>query len=91
MEKALIDRGANGGICGDDMTVLEGSERYVDVSGLAGHRENRFFIVTTQALIRTHKGDAIAIFHQMALLGKGKSILSCVQMEHYGAGIHDKS
>ena len=28
MEKALVDRGANGGICGDDMLVLEGSERF---------------------------------------------------------------
>jgi hypothetical protein len=39
MDKALIDRGANGGICGDDMVVLEeGSERFVDVLGLAGHK-----------------------------------------------------
>ena len=35
MEKALIDRGATGGICGDDMLVLEVSERFVDVFGLA--------------------------------------------------------
>jgi hypothetical protein len=27
----------------------------------------------------------------MALLGKGKSILSCVQLEHYGADINEKS
>ena len=26
MDKALVDRGANGGICGDDMLVTEGSE-----------------------------------------------------------------
>jgi hypothetical protein len=38
MEYALIDHGANGGICGDDMSILEGSERFVDVSGLAGHK-----------------------------------------------------
>jgi Reverse transcriptase (RNA-dependent DNA polymerase) len=91
LDKALVDRGANGGICGDDMLVLEGSERFVDVSGLAGHRENQLRIVTAQALIQTHKGNVIAVFHQMALLGKGKSILSCVQMEHYGAAIDDKS
>ena len=91
MEKALVDRGANGGVCGDDMLVLEGSERFVDVSGLAGHRENQLRIVTAQALINTHKGPVIAVFHQMALLGKGKSILSCLQMEHYGAVIDDKS
>jgi hypothetical protein len=48
-------------------------------------------IVTAQALVTTHKGDAIATFHQMALLGKGKSILSCLQMEAHGADINDRS
>jgi hypothetical protein len=91
MEKALVDRGANGGICGDDMLVLEGSERFVDVSGLAGHTVSQLRIVTSQALICTHKGNAIATFHQMALLGKGKSILSCLQMEAFGADINDRS
>jgi hypothetical protein len=38
MEKAIIDCGANGGICGDNITVIEGSERFVDVFGLAGHK-----------------------------------------------------
>ena len=89
-DMALVDRGANGCVCGDDMLVLEGSERFVDVSGLGGHRENQLRIVTAQALIETHKGNVIAIFHQTALLGKGKSILSCIQMEHYGADINDK-
>jgi hypothetical protein len=27
MEYALVDYGANGGVCGDDMLVVEGSER----------------------------------------------------------------
>jgi hypothetical protein len=51
-DMALIDRGANGCACGDDMRVFEGSERYVDVSGLGGHLR----IVTAQALIENHKG-----------------------------------
>jgi hypothetical protein len=73
------------------MLVLEGSERFVDVSGLGGHRENQLRIVTAQKLISTHKGHDIAVFHQAALLDKGKRILSCLQMEHYGAEINDKS
>jgi hypothetical protein len=73
------------------MKVLEGSERFVDVVGLAGHKVNELRIVTAQALVTTHKGDAIATFHQMALLGKGKSILSCLQMEAFGADINDRS
>jgi hypothetical protein len=46
-------------------------------------------IVTAQALVTTHKGDAIATFHQMVLLGTSKSILYCLQMEAYGAKIND--
>jgi hypothetical protein len=65
MDKALVDCGANGEICGADMLVLEGNERYVDVSGLAGHKVNQLRVVTARALITTHKGDAIATFRQM--------------------------
>jgi hypothetical protein len=35
---ALVDCGANGGVCGDDMQVVEGSEHFNDVSSLAGHK-----------------------------------------------------
>jgi hypothetical protein len=91
MEHALVDCGANGGICGSDMHIMEGSQRFVDVIGLAGHKVNQLQIVTSQALVTTHQGDDIATFHQMALLGKGKSILSCLQMEAHGADINDRS
>jgi hypothetical protein len=50
MEYALVDRGANGGVCGVDMLVFEGSKGFVDVSGLAGHTVNQLRIVTAQAL-----------------------------------------
>jgi hypothetical protein len=72
MEYALVDHGANGGVCGDGMLVVEGIERFVDVSGLVGHKDNQLRIVTDQALVTTHKGDALATFHRMALLGKAK-------------------
>jgi hypothetical protein len=35
--------------------------------------------------------NAIATFYQMALLGKGKSFLSWLQMEAHGADINDHS
>jgi hypothetical protein len=66
MEYTLIDCGENGGICGDDMLVVEESEKFVDVSGLAGHKVSQLCIVTGQALIATHKGETIttiATFH----------------------------
>jgi hypothetical protein len=90
-DKALVGRCANGGIVGDDMIIVEGSERHVDVSGLDGHKVSQLRIVTAQALIQTHKGEAIGTFHQMAYLGKGHSILLCIQMEHHGAEINDRS
>jgi hypothetical protein len=60
---ALIDRGSNGCVCGDDMRVLEGSALFVDVSGLGGHRKNELCIVTAQALIEMHKGNVTDVFH----------------------------
>jgi hypothetical protein len=73
---------------GYDKTVLEENERFVDVFGLAGHKVSQLWIFTAQALISTHKGDVIATFHQMAFLGKGKGVLSCLQMDAYGADIN---
>jgi hypothetical protein len=47
MEKSLVVCGANSGIVGEDMLVLlEGSERFVDVIGLAGHNVSQLHIVT---------------------------------------------
>jgi hypothetical protein len=49
MSNALIDRVSNSGLCDADMMVLEGSERFVDISDLAGHKGNQLRIVTAQA------------------------------------------
>jgi hypothetical protein len=72
-DMALIDRRANGCVCGDDMLELEGSERFVDVSGLGGYCENKLWIVTAQALISTRKGDVIAVFIRLHCLVKGQA------------------
>jgi hypothetical protein len=82
----LIKKGANGCVCCDDMCVVKNTERNADVSGLGGHCENQLRVVTAQALIETHEGDVIAVFHQLAL-----SILSCLPMEHCIPKITDKS
>jgi hypothetical protein len=73
------------------MLVLEGSERFVDVSDLSDHKANHLRIVTAQALIITYNGNAIATFHQMTLKRKGKIILSCMQMISHGADINEKT
>jgi hypothetical protein len=37
MKNSLVDCGGNNGICRDDMRILEVSERFAGVSGLAGN------------------------------------------------------
>jgi hypothetical protein len=85
----LINCGANVCVCGDDMLVHEGSERFADVGGLGGHCENQLQIVISQALLRLTR--VISVFHHTAFLGKIKTIMSCPQMEHYVAENNDKS
>jgi hypothetical protein len=91
MEISLLDRGAIVGIVGEAMLVLEGSEQYVDICGLAAHKVNQLRIVTAHALISTSQGDASATYHQMACLGKGKIYLLCLQLEAFGADINDRT
>jgi hypothetical protein len=91
LEYALVDHSANGGVCGDEMLVVTGSECFVDVSGPAGQKVNQLRIVTAHALVTTYKGDTTATFHHMALFGKDKTIWSCLQMEAYSADINDGS
>jgi hypothetical protein len=67
------------------MLVVEGRESFFDVSGLAGHKVNQLWNVAAQALVTTHKGDAVSTVHQMALLDKDNMMLSCLQMEAYSA------
>jgi hypothetical protein len=71
--------------------VVEGSERFVDISGLAGHKVNQLRLVTAQALVTTHKENAIAAFCQMALLGKGQKYIVLSSNGAYGANINDQS
>ena len=48
-------------------------------------------IVTAGGVINTQRGPVIAIMHQYAYTGKGKSIHSCVQLEAHKQAVHDKS
>ena len=63
----------------------------VDIQGIDNHRINEIPIVTAGGVINTQKGPVIAIMHQYAYTGKGKSIHSCAQMEAHKQTVHDKS
>ena len=89
---ALVDRGANGSIAGEDVRIISTDPiRQVDVQGIDNHQVVNIPIVTAGAVINTQKGEVIAIMHQYAYIGKGKTIHSCGQMEMHQQTVYDKS
>src|SRR5687768_11416230 len=88
---ALVDRGANGGIAGEDVRIIAKTGRQVDIQGIDNHCINDIPIVTAGGVVNTQKGEVIAIMHQYAYVGKGKTIHSCGQLEAHKQAVHDKS
>jgi hypothetical protein len=88
---ALLDRGANGGLLGNDVWVFAWHEKTVDVKGLSNHTESNLRLASAAAKIDTPDGPHIIIMHQYAYLGQGTTIHSAGQIEHHGHNICDKS
>ena len=88
---SLIDRGANGGVAGDDVRIIFRTNRTVDIKGIDNHHVNNIGIGTVGGVVQTQHGPVIAIMHQYALLGKGASIHSPSQLEWYKNDVNDKS
>jgi hypothetical protein len=88
---SLIDRGANGGVAGDDVRIIFKTNRTVDIKGIDNHHVNDIGIGTVGGVVNTQRGPIIAIMHQYALLGKGASIHSPAQLEWYKSDVNDKS
>ena len=88
---ALVDRGANGGIIGNDAKVIYTHQRVVDVTGIDNHELPSLKIVDASSKILTQKGPAIAIMRQYAYHGVGRTIHSCGQIEIYKNQIDDRS
>ncbi|KAL7580009.1 hypothetical protein ACA910_004998 [Epithemia clementina (nom. ined.)] len=87
----LVDRGANGGLAGDDMRILHKTGRKVDISGIDNHEVNNLDIVTCASMFDTNQGRIIGIFHEYAYLGKGQSIHSSGQLEWMGLKVDEHS
>ena len=90
--KSLIDRGANGGIAGDDMRLIchDTHGRTIDVQGIDNHEIPKLKISSCGAVARTQRGDAILIFNQYAHHGRGKSIHSALQLEDNSVKVDDR-
>jgi hypothetical protein len=87
----LVDRGANGGVAGDDVRPIHMTARRVNVTGIADHQITDLKIGTVGAYAETQRGPTILIFNQYAYTGKGKTIHSSGQLEWYKNNVCDKS
>jgi len=88
---SLCDRGANGGVCGSDMRVINITDKQVDLTGVDNHEIKDIPIVTAAGVVSTTEGQVVVIAHQYAHVPTSKTIHSSTQLEHYGNEVHDKS
>jgi hypothetical protein len=87
---SLIDGGANGGVSGEDVLVLETSLNNANIDGLPGSQSLQGLpLCMVAGLIQTQHGPIIGIFHQYAHSGKGHTVHSVNQMKHFGIIVDD--
>ena len=70
----MVDRGANGGLAGADMRILQKTDWKINIVGIDDHELTGLDVVTAPALFDTQKGPVIGRFHEYTHLGKGRSI-----------------
>eukprot|EP00536_Pseudo-nitzschia_multiseries_P018601 jgi/Psemu1/56346/gm1.56346_g len=90
---AMVDRGANGCIIGNDACLISKDipPRYVNVTGINNHQIQNIPIATCGAYSVSNRGPVIIIFHECAYTGQHPSILSSPQMEAYFSLVDDTS
>ncbi|EEC51029.1 predicted protein [Phaeodactylum tricornutum CCAP 1055/1] len=88
---ALVNRGANGGLAGADVMVLNKTGRSANITGINDHTLSDLDIVTAAGCVESHTGPIIVIMHQYAYLGTGKTIHSSAQLEHFHNNVEDRS
>ncbi len=88
---SLVDRGVNGGLLGDDATVIFTHQRCVDVHSVDNHELNSLKMVDAYAKTNSQQGPIIIILRQYAYHGVGRTIHSAGQIEYYKNEVSDKS
>ena len=91
VQRALIDRGANGTVGGSDCTWIGGpvTPKSVSITGIDNHQLNNIPIGTVGAFCNSNRGPVICIFNEVAYTGKHQSIISSIQLEHYHNEVND--
>ena len=88
---SLVDRGANGGVVGNDARIIEKTNRFVTLTGLGNHQERDLPLCTAAAYTTSHIGPIILIMHQYAHIPDSKTIHSSIQLEAYKITVDEKS
>ena len=85
---ALVDSGANTGLQGADMRMLYQEHGLLAVIGVANEVEKNMDdlpIATCGGVAKNSYGEEVlVVMTSAAAYGKGKSVLSRFQLEHYG-------
>ena len=63
---SFINRGANSGLAGEDVHIIEKTMRTADVSGISDHTTQGLPIATVAGVVDTHLGPVCLIMHQYA-------------------------
>ena len=87
----LVDRGANGCIAGRDASLVERTDRFIDLTGVDNHTVRQLNIVHAAYVIDSQLGPVIVHVPQAAFMPDAKSILSPLQLEAFGCTINDKA
>ena len=69
---SLVDRGANGGIAGDDVHIIEKSDQTVDVRGIDNHQITNIPIVTAMEISRPSMDLPLPFCTRMHTLDKAR-------------------
>jgi hypothetical protein len=86
-----VDRGANGGIVGNDSRVLARTGKYIDLCGVDDHKVDNLELVMAGAVVEMQRGPIIIIMNQHARMANGKTIHSSGQMEHHKIVVKDQA
>ena len=87
----LVDRGANGSISGPYMSLVDRTDKYIDLRGTQDHTVRKLNLVHKAAVVNTHLGKAIMHLYQLAEMTDGQTILSPLQMEAHGCTVMDSN
>ena len=91
MNQSFVDRGANAGLAGSDVRVLNTSSRQCTGIGINNHEIPGLDIVQCAALDHTNHGIVNLMMTEYAYYDKGYSIQSSGQIEWHMNTVNDKS